>query len=575
MKKVIIICSLLICQCFAVAADELPPILSETDVQTYKEIFDLQDKGKFDSAKKLEKKLENQILMGDVLYQRLMSNKYYARGIEVAEWMKKYPSNPGADIIFKLSKKKKILARGPALPALMNIRQDGGVAYSESTTTKKYYGTTGSYVGQFLRAIKKRNTKYAGDILKNSIVKKTLSWTDYGRLAGRLAFTYYNGGYNDQATEWGTIAAERNSEFGLWTMGLLNYKTENFADAQKYFEKMLDLSHINTNRKVEAAFWAGRAARAAGSSRAAKKHWRFAAAERPTSFYGALSASELGDEPDYEFYEATTSNDDIAELTNTKYGTVAIALLQIGKRDLAENHLKYLITKRASDALIHAVHALAVTEELPRTALAIAPVVKDRGILEIDQNMILSAQYPLPDWKPRGGWNVDRALLFAIARQESRFKANAKSHAGATGLLQLMPKTAKITARRSGTSMKTLDLKDPSDSMFLGQQHVLDLFALRNVDNNIIKMLVSYNAGNGSMRKFERRFETDDPLLYIESYPTTETRQYVKLVMSNLWLYRARLDQPLTNLEDLASGKWPMYDAKDNYANLNEDDSNI
>jgi len=129
-----------------------------------------------------------------------------------------------------------------------------------------------------------------------------------------------------------------------------------------------------------------------------------------------------------------------------------------------------------------------------------------------------------------------------------------------------MPKTARLTAVKSGVKMNTLDLTDPSDSMFLGQQHVLDLFALQNVDNDIIKMLVSYNAGNGRLRQFEKRFETSDPLLYIESFPAAETRQYVKLVMSNLWLYRARLGQSMSTLGDLATGRWPRYAAEDNYA---------
>jgi soluble lytic murein transglycosylase-like protein len=357
-------------------------------------------------------------------------------------------------------------------------------------------------------------------------------------------------------------------------MGLLSYKDGEFAASQKYFEGMLELEHLNTGRKIEAAFWAGRAAEANDDSRAARKHWRFGMS-RPASFYGAMSAAMLGREPDYEFYETEISGEDVAALLKTQFGKNALALLQIGKRDLAERQLKYLVSDRSSDGLLHAVHALAASEELPRTSLAVAPVIKDRGILEIDQNVILSAQFPLPQWEPRGGWNIDRALLFAIARQESRFKTNAKSHAGATGLLQLMPQTAKLTAKKSKVKINALDLTDPSDSMFLGQQHVLDLFALQNVDNNIIKMLVSYNAGNGSLRKFERKFDTNDPLLYVESFPASETRQYVKLVMSNLWLYRARLGQSMSNLNELASGRWPRYSAEDSYANQDVDDSKL
>jgi len=128
-----------------------------------------------------------------------------------------------------------------------------------------------------------------------------------------------------------------------------------------------------------------------------------------------------------------------------------------------------------------------------------------------------------------------------------------------------MPATAKITAKKNNTDIKNLDISNPEHNMFLGQQHIVDLLNLPNVQNNIIKMLISYNAGNGAIQKFEKVFQTDDPLLYIESFPAVESRGYVKKVLSNLWLYRARLGQPLNSIEDLANGNWPMYQSEDDY----------
>lgn len=101
--------------------------------------------------------------------------------------------------------------------------------------------------------------------------------------------------------------------------------------------------------------------------------------------------------------------------------------------------------------------------------------------------------------------------------------------------------------------------------MFLGQQYIVDLLAHPNIENNIIKMLVAYNAGMGTLVKFEKSFDTYDPLLYIESFPAYETRGYIKRVMSNMWLYRARLDQPLTSMRELADGDWPLYNSEDEY----------
>jgi soluble lytic murein transglycosylase-like protein len=78
-------------------------------------------------------------------------------------------------------------------------------------------------------------------------------------------------------------------------------------------------------------------------------------------------------------------------------------------------------------------------------------------------------------------------------------------------------------------------------------------------------MLVAYNAGMGNLVKFEKTFNTSDPLLFIESFTAYETRNYIKRVMSNLWLYRARLNQPLNSLKELADGQWPLYNSEDEY----------
>ena len=97
------------------------------------------------------------------------------------------------------------------------------------------------------------------------------------------------------------------------------------------------------------------------------------------------------------------------------------------------------------------------------------------------------------------------------------------------------------------------------------QPSIVDLLGHDRVENSIIKMLAAYNAGMGTMVKFEKSFYTYDPLLYIESFPAYETRSYIKRVMSNLWLYRARLGQPLTSMEELANGNWPLYNSEDEY----------
>ena len=539
-------------------------VLSDADASLYTQIFILQGNEKIDTSIKLQKQLENNLLLNEVLYQRYTSKTYHTKGVEVVEWMNKYYDMPGAERMAKLANIKKVTVRKPALPSPISGSESIETAQSETWTAKQYSGNVDKKVSQFKKAIRSGSTKTARQILEDNWFKKKLTESDYGRLAGRLSYIYYTNGEDELAKKWGFVSSDAKSEYGLWTMGLIYFKEEKYAESQKYFSRILDLQQINNARKTEAAFWAGRAADANGDRSTAKKFWKISAAH-PMAFYGALSATMLGDRPEYEFFEQDCTDEDIDELRGLKYGKMALALLQVGNKERAEQYLKYLITSRASDRTLHAVNSVATAYGLPRVSIQASSVIRDRGILEIDDDIIYSAQYPLPDWEPMGGWSIDRALLLAITKQESGFKASAKSGAGANGLMQIMPSTAKRVARRNNVKMSDIDMSKPEHNMFLGQQYIVDLLAHPNIQNNIIKMLIAYNAGMGNLVKFEKTFKTSDPLLYIESFPAYETRSYIKRVMSNLWLYRARLNQPLSSMEDLAGGQWPLYNSEDEY----------
>ncbi len=542
----------------------MPQILTDVDASLYQQVFDLQDKEKINTAINVQSQIADNLLMNEILYQRYISDTYRTRGKEIAIWMERYYDMPGATRMENLAKIKQATVRKAKVPAIMSGSESIETAQSETWTAKKYSGSAEKKINEFKRAIRSGSTKVAREILENKSFKKKLTESDYGRLAGRLSFIYYTNGEMELAKKWGFVASDANSEYGLWAMGLLYFKEDNYAESQKYLSRILDLPQINNARKTEAAFWAGRAADFKGDRDVAKKYWRIAATH-PMAFYGALSATMLGQTPQYEFFEQDATDEDFAELANTKYGKMALALLQVGRKDRAEEYLRYLITSKTSDRVLHAVNAIATAYGLPRVSVQSASVIKDRGILEIDDDIIYSAQYPLPDWEPMGGWSIDRALLLAITKQESNFRVSAKSGAGANGVMQLMPSTAKRVARANKLDITQMDMSNPEHNMFLGQQYIVDLLAHERVENSIIKMLAAYNAGMGTMVKFEKSFYTYDPLLYIESFPAYETRSYIKRVMSNLWLYRARLNQPLTSMEELANGNWPLYNSEDEY----------
>lgn len=570
MKKIFVFIFSVLCAVGAVAKTEID-VLSDSDASLYSQIFTLQDSEKFSAAEKLQRQLSDPILMGEVLYQKYFSKTYTTKGAEAKSWLDKYFDMPGAARMEKLAARKKARAKKAVVPAMLSGGLSIENAQSETWTEKQYSGAIDKKVTKFKKAIRSGSTKTARNILEDKTFRKKLMESDYGRLAGRLSYVYYTNGEFELAKKWGFVAADADSEYGLWTMGLLYFKEQKFKESEKYFGRILDLPQINNARKTEAAFWAGRAADFNDDMSTARKYWKIAAAH-PMAFYGALAATMMGDVPEYEFFEQEFTDDDVEELRRDKYGKIALALLQVNRKDRAEEYLKYMMSPKVSDRSLHAINSVATAYVLPRVSIVVSGIIRDRGILEIDEDVIYTAQYPLPDWEPMGGWSIDRALLLAVTKQESGFRRGVKSGAGAKGVMQLMPGTAKRIARANKVKMSDIDMSNPEHNMFLGQQHIVDLLMHPNVNNNIIKMLAAYNAGMGSVVKFEKSFSTDDPLLYIESFPAYETRGYIKRVMANLWLYRARLNQPLTTLKALADSEWPLYSSEDEYVRSDIDD---
>jgi soluble lytic murein transglycosylase-like protein len=168
--------------------------------------------------------------------------------------------------------------------------------------------------------------------------------------------------------------------------------------------------------------------------------------------------------------------------------------------------------------------------------------------------------YPVPDWKPQNGFKLDRAVIFAIMRQESAFQAKVVSKANARGLMQLIPPTAAAMAGDSSVRNQLGRLFDPEFNMELGQRFLNQLLRGGDTGANVAFAAAAYNAGEGALAKWQLR---DDPLLWMATIPYGETRDYVERVLYNLAAYRLRLGQTPHELQHLASGRWPTYHAQD------------
>lgn len=132
---------------------------------------------------------------------------------------------------------------------------------------------------------------------------------------------------------------------------------------------------------------------------------------------------------------------------------------------------------------------------------------------------------------------VSDALVLSLAKAESSFRADVKSHAGAIGLMQLMPATARMTAGGKGKPFNPLTLVNPEFNIRLGTKHLREL--LDQYQENMVYTLAAYNAGAGAVKRWRNAFGQLPQDEFIENIPYQETRDYVKKIISYLPVYRA------------------------------------
>ena len=135
--------------------------------------------------------------------------------------------------------------------------------------------------------------------------------------------------------------------------------------------------------------------------------------------------------------------------------------------------------------------------------------------------------------------DTNPVLMLALTREESYFNENANSYVGATGLMQLMPATAKEINRIKNLGLSSLEeLKNPETNLKLGNHYYK--FVLNGLNQNNILAVAAYNGGIGSISRWKKGLEYKDIDEFIEKIPYTETRVYVKKVFRTYWNY-ARL----------------------------------
>ncbi len=232
---------------------------------------------------------------------------------------------------------------------------------------------------------------------------------------------------------------------------------------------------------------------------------------------------------------------------------VAIQLAEIGRGGLADEVLRHQARIGDPDDY-DALSRLARDLGLPSTQLWMAHNAP-RGARS--QPVM---RYPAPKWTPVNGWQVDPALAYAHALQESNFRAAVVSPAGATGLMQIMPIAARQHAASLNMNARYANLTDPEVNLAFGQSALRELKESRATQGKLPKIMAAYNAGLTPITRWETEVrDQNDALLYMESIPYWETRGYVGIVMRNYWMYERQAGGDSPTRRSLAQGEWPLF----------------
>jgi soluble lytic murein transglycosylase len=288
-------------------------------------------------------------------------------------------------------------------------------------------------------------------------------------------------------------------------------------------------------------YWRARALQAAGQRVAANAI--FLDLSREHHYYGQLAQEELGPVAQAPIINTKMGGDDIAAIARQPGIARAVALYELGLRQDANLEWNWSI-RTFSDAQLLAAAELARRMEWYDRAINTAERTRDLHDFELR----FIAPYRDLAQKAARENGLDEAWVFGLMRQESRFINVARSSVGASGLMQIMPATARWIAKRLGIKgFHPNEMQDPAKNIQFGAYYLRHVQG--SLDGSPVLATAAYNAGPGRAQRWRAPREMESAV-YIESIPFTETRDYVKKVMSNAMYYAVRFDQPSVLLKD-------------------------
>jgi len=332
----------------------------------------------------------------------------------------------------------------------------------------------------------------------------------------------------------------------LWDEAFAAYQRQDYEKAAGFLDRIIDTRSIGTEAQPQALYWKGRIQEIRSRKKlggGASSLYRTILKTYPFSFYAIFAEIRLG-------ASASAPAIQKLKLSFPPDRSLEEAFRAIDKMNRKGDH------EAAADALDYLTYRYPeISKEQPEAiaqrwmdsgdfnrALEMATEALDKSVFDINlkkDSPLTRAMYPLafPDEVKEASESnhLPLGLILGIMREESLFIRDIRSRAGAVGLMQLMPLTARLKARRLGSSVSYVDLCVPSSNIQLGSSFLKDM--METFGNQTALAVMAYNAGPGNVSRWlasQSQLPLDE---FIESIPFTETRGYVKRVLRSEHIY--------------------------------------
>jgi soluble lytic murein transglycosylase len=482
----------------------LPQPLSPGDVVRTRRAFALQRAGFVTEATREMDHLDSDILRGAILADRYLNTAYIAEASELSAWLGRFGEQPDA----------------PAIRAMF-----------ETLTQRQ----------SDVLSVPRPKVK-PGEKAANGVAVRTLLQQNDDQAAENASLSLMADG----------PAGPRTAE-SLFAGGVAAWRQSDLLAAKPLFEAAWHGADTPALRAA-AAFWTARVAESE-HDRGTRLFWLRRAARETGTFYGPIARRALSPLTacltSSPLNKPVVTNADVDELMATPAGRRSFALLQVGERDQAEAELRAVwIDSGPQPALGQSL--ILVAKAVGLNAFA------DELRTDSDAAEAALGKFELPMLRPKGGFQMDPAFVYAVVRHESNFQPLAISPVGARGLMQIMPATAVgLGAIGDG---QTDRLNDPSINLAAGQRYLIQLGENPLVGDDLLKLIAAYGQGPAGMNRWAEGVRSKgDPFVFLEAIPIPFMRQFVEDVLVFQWQYAAALRLRANSLDDLAAGIYPRF----------------